>query len=115
MEALKEQMCEKDRDGDDEAYIPEPFPEAKLQPDGWQDVLATVDVCVNEVTPTVFCDEEGYDLVPFHMVKLITHAAENMEKEAFQEGKERACKRRIRQNYYFNTRSSKHLPIDKCT
>ena len=73
-------MCEKGRDGDDEAYIAEPFPEAKLQPDGWYDVLATVDVCVNEVTPTVFCDEQGYDLVPFHMIKVITQPNTN-EKE----------------------------------
>ena len=27
-----------------------------------------MDVCVNEVTPTVFCDEEGYDIIPIHMV-----------------------------------------------
>ena len=45
--SLEKEMCEKDKDGDDDAYIPEPFPKAKLQPDGWQDVLATVE-CVRE-------------------------------------------------------------------
>src|SRR5271170_600170 len=55
----------------DEAYIPEPFPEADLEPSGWRDILATLDVCVNEVTPTVFCDEEGYDLAPFQMIRVI--------------------------------------------
>jgi hypothetical protein len=84
--------CTKDRESQDEAYIPEPFLEAKLQPDGWQDVLATVDVCVNEVTPTVFCDEEGYDLTPFHMIRVITNNVENME-----ESKEQAHKRKIRE------------------
>ena len=41
------------------------------------DTLATVDVCVNEVTPTVFCDEEGYDLVPFRMVSIIQEPLES--------------------------------------
>ena len=35
------------------------------------DVLATVDVCVNETSPTVFCDKEGYNLIPFHMVSAV--------------------------------------------
>ena len=30
-----------------------------------------MDVCVNEVTPTVFCDEEGYDIIPVHMVRVL--------------------------------------------
>ena len=30
-----------------------------------------VDVCVNEVAPIVFCDKEGFDLVPFQMVLVI--------------------------------------------
>lgn len=41
----------------DEDYILEPFPNDQFIRDAWQDILATVDVCVNEVTPTVFCDE----------------------------------------------------------
>ena len=64
----------------DEDYILEPFPNDQFIPDAWQDVLATVDVCVNEVTPTVFCDEEGYDIVPVHMVRVL-HDETKQEKE----------------------------------
>lgn len=35
------------------------------------DVLSIVDVCVNETCPTVFCDDEGYDLIQFHMVSAV--------------------------------------------
>ena len=55
----------------DEDYILEPFPNDQFIPDAWQDVLATMDVCVNEVTPTVFCDEEGYDIIPVHMIRVL--------------------------------------------
>ena len=54
----------------DEDYILEPFPNDQFISDAWQDVLATVDVCINKVTPTVFCDEEGYDIIPIHMVEV---------------------------------------------
>ena len=73
-------MCEASEGGTDEEdvepkidedYILEPFPNDQFIPDAWQDVLATVDVCVNEVTPTVFCDEEGYDIIPVHMVRVL--------------------------------------------
>ena len=73
-------MCEASEGGTDEKdvepkidedYILEPFPNDQFIPDAWQDVLATVDVCVNEVTPTVFCDEEGYDIIPVHMVRVL--------------------------------------------
>ena len=43
------------------------------------DTLATVDVCVNEVTLTVFCDKEGYDLVPFRMVSIIQEPLESIK------------------------------------
>ena len=59
-----------------EAYILEPFPNDQFIPDAWMDVLATVDVCVNETCPTVFCDDEGYDLVQFHMVSAIIEESE---------------------------------------
>ena len=45
------------------------------------DTLATVDVCVNEVTPTIFCDKEGYDLVPFRMVSIIHEPLESIKIE----------------------------------
>ena len=32
-------------------------------------MLANIDVCVNETTPTKFVDEEGHDIVPLFMVK----------------------------------------------
>ena len=35
------------------------------------DILATVDVCVNDVTPTAFCDEEGFDLAPLFTIRVI--------------------------------------------
>ena len=34
-------------------------------------MLANIDVCVNETTPTKFVDEEGHDIAPFFMVNLI--------------------------------------------
>ena len=56
----------------DEDYILKPFPNDQFIPDTWQDILANVDVCVNKVTPpTVFCDEEGFDIIPIQMVKVI--------------------------------------------
>ena len=60
----------------DEAYILEPFPNDQFVPDGWMDVLATVDICVNETCPTVLCDDKGYDLVKFHMVSAIIEECE---------------------------------------
>ena len=56
---------ERKSENDGDTYILDPFPNDKFVPDAWMDILATVDVCVNEVTPIVFCDEEGYDLVSF--------------------------------------------------
>ena len=41
------------------------------------DTLATVDVCVSKVDPTIFCDKEGYDLVPFRMVSIIQEPLES--------------------------------------
>lgn len=49
----------------DDAYSPKPFPSA------WIDILAIVDVCANTTTPIVFCDKEGYDIIPIYMVKVI--------------------------------------------
>lgn len=43
-------------------------------------MLAIVDVCVNEVTPIVFYDDEGYDIVPFNMIKVI-HDHDHSEKD----------------------------------
>lgn len=35
------------------------------------DVLTTMNVCINDTTPTIFCDEKRYNIIPFHMVKVI--------------------------------------------
>lgn len=58
------------QDKSDEAYILEPFPEMDLEPFKWNDILATLDVSVNDVIPTLFCDEEGYDIVPIQMLSV---------------------------------------------
>ena len=39
-----------------------------------------LDVCINEVTPIIFCDEEGYDIIPIHMVKVF-HEGPNTNTE----------------------------------
>ena len=67
----EEEHPESGDEGRSETYVPEPFPEKEFEPHGWSDILATLDVCTNEVTPTMFCDEEGYDLFPFQMVKIL--------------------------------------------
>ena len=53
-------------------YITKPFPKHKFEPLGWMDVLATVTICVNDVNPTLFCDEEGYDVILVQMVNVLT-------------------------------------------
>ena len=82
---------EKDKN-DKDPYILDPFPNEKFVPDAWMDILATVDVCVNEVTPTVFCDEEGYDLVPFHMISIVNDPLnkQNSEETSQEPQEERA-------------------------
>ena len=74
---LKEQ-CALNRDAPDDAYIPEPFLEEEFKPVEWRDILATLDVCVNETMPTVFCDEEGYNVIPICMIK-VNHQEEDLE------------------------------------
>ena len=49
-----------------------PFPRHKIEPFGWLDVLATITICTNDVTPTLFCDEEGYDVILIQMVNVLT-------------------------------------------
>ena len=53
-----------------EDYIPEPFPKHEFEPHGWQDILATLDVCA-DVHATKHCDEEGYDLISMNMVNVV--------------------------------------------
>ena len=58
-------------------YILEPFLEHKFEPLGWNDVLATVTICVNDVTPTLFCDKDGFDIILIQMVNVINIQEEN--------------------------------------
>ena len=52
-------------------YTPESLLEHKFEPSGWNDVLATVTICVDDVTPTLFCDKDGFDIIPVQMVNVI--------------------------------------------
>ena len=69
--SLQKEDCALERSEDDANYIPAPFPEEIFEPVEWMQMLANIDVCVNETTPTKFVDEEGHDIVPFFMVKSI--------------------------------------------
>ena len=81
-EASEGEMDEEDVEPKlDEDYILEPIPNDQFIPDAWQDVLATMDVCVNEVTPIVFCDEEGYDIIPVHMVNVLHEETQQKDDE----------------------------------
>ena len=57
-------------------YIAEPFPEHELEPFGWRDILATLDVCAN-VHAVKHCDEDGYDIMSVRMVQVIELADES--------------------------------------
>ena len=68
MYGLKENEDERSSSSSD--YIPEPFPEHELEPLGWHDILATLDVCAN-VHAQTHCDENGYDIVSVNMVHIV--------------------------------------------
>lgn len=40
-------------------------------------MIATMDVCIDEQTPIVFCDKERYDLVPFRMIAALRTMGNN--------------------------------------
>ncbi|MCO5601140.1 hypothetical protein L7F22_055259 [Adiantum nelumboides] len=67
--------------GKDDAYIPEPFLEHLFEPFGWTQILSTLDICVNELTPTKFCDDEGYDLVTLQMASVILESGSESDEE----------------------------------
>ncbi|MCO5593057.1 hypothetical protein L7F22_047062 [Adiantum nelumboides] len=79
--SLVKEDCIVERSMDNEDYIPEHFLEQIFEPFGWTEILATLDVCVNELIPTKFCDEKGYDLVSCFMLKLMKKANEICEHE----------------------------------
>ena len=63
--------CEEHRDVQDDGYIPEPFPEDEFEPLEWTHILATLDICTNEIVESQFCDEEGFDVQPILMVRAL--------------------------------------------
>ncbi len=74
---VKEDLCHLEADDEGERgwseednYVPEPFPEDELEPHGWHDILATLDVCANKVYATQHCDEEGYDITSLNMISV---------------------------------------------
>ena len=53
-----------------DAYVPVPYPEEKLEPMEWMHCLTAIDVCtINHGIK--FCDEEGYDIIPIQMVAIV--------------------------------------------
>ena len=54
----------------DEAYFPTPFLEHKMEPLEWPHCLATIDVSTLN-HGIKFCDEDGYDIIPIHMVQVL--------------------------------------------
>ena len=69
-DSLLKEQCALNRDAPNDAYIPEPFSKEEFKPVEWRGILATLDVCANETTPIVFCDEQGYDVIPICMIKV---------------------------------------------
>ncbi|MCO5593602.1 hypothetical protein L7F22_047617 [Adiantum nelumboides] len=68
---LTKEECILERPVTNEAYIPELFLEHLFEPFGWTQILSTLDICVNELTPTKFYDDEGYNLVTLQMASVI--------------------------------------------
>ena len=71
---------QKEREGKESElndYILEPFSKHKFEPLRWTDVLAIVTISVNDITSTLFCDEEGYDIIPVQMVNVLNILEEN--------------------------------------
>ena len=79
-----------DEDGSDrksetksDGYIAEAFPKHELEPFGWQDILATLDVCEEKVHATRHCDNEGYDIRSLNMVVVL----QDCEDSSFSSGR----------------------------
>ncbi|MCO5564364.1 hypothetical protein L7F22_018024 [Adiantum nelumboides] len=90
---LTREECILEKSITDEANIPEPFPEHLFEPFGWIQILSTLDVCVNELTPTKFYDEEGYDLVTLRMASVILESGSGSEENEEQSTRKVDCKR----------------------
>ncbi|MCO5583996.1 hypothetical protein L7F22_037914 [Adiantum nelumboides] len=78
---LTKEECILERSVTDEAYIPKSFPEHLFELFGWTQILSTLDICVNELTPTKFCDEEGYDLVTLQLASVILESGSDSDEK----------------------------------
>ncbi|MCO5570124.1 hypothetical protein L7F22_023840 [Adiantum nelumboides] len=90
---LTRKECTQERPVIDEAYIPEPFPEHLFEPFGRTQILSTLDICVNKLTPTKFCDEEGYDLVTLQMASVILESGSESDENEEKLTRKLECKR----------------------
>ena len=79
---LDKNGSERKSEADSDGYIVEPFPEHKIEPFGWQDILATLDVCAEKVHATRHCDNEGYDIRSLNMVVVL----QDCEKSSYSNG-----------------------------
>ena len=59
-------------------YILEPFLEHELEPYGWHDILATLDVCANVHEDAKYCNKEGHDIMFACMVSIIQEPKESV-------------------------------------
>ena len=50
----------------------------KIVPSAWMNILAAVEVGVDEVTLVVFCDKDGFDLAPSCMVPITQTSPNHM-------------------------------------
>ena len=63
-------------------YILEPFPKHELEPYGWHDILATLDVYTNVHEGAIYCDEEGYNIMSTYIVSIIQEPKESVTKSS---------------------------------
>ena len=73
---LDEDGSEKKSEANSDGYIAEPFPEHKIEPFEWQDVLTTLDVCAKKVHGMRHCDDEGYAIRSLNMVVVLQDCEE---------------------------------------
>ena len=58
---------------------------------GWIDILATLDVCTNEINPALFFDEEGYEFLTFQMVNVISNKEHKAQENESMTGEDSNC------------------------
>ena len=81
--SLHQEDCVLYRPIEDEAYMPEPFPEEEFEPLEWSHLLATLDVFTLEEIPTKFYDENGYDIMPIMMINCVQEKQPSFRPQRF--------------------------------